>query len=515
MSRAVADKRTIWLRTAPIVALAFALAGSASADVMEQGVRDAKPSGLLAGVAKANIEPAVGIPHQNWGSATHIAARALDPAGMFVRALVFSDGKQKFALVDVDAISVAGYDGAVARASAATGIPVEHIRLGASHTHAGPGLSRGKGPVGADVSAYEEMMKSHRAVVGDKLAGAIIEANGALRPAHVYGMVGTGSININRRFRGSGNDDGPPAVGLNFEAFVDRDLPVIRIDDAHGNPYAVLVNFQAHGTVLAYENQVVSPDWIGSMRNTVESSLPGATCLYFQGACGNQGPIEGYSGDLEVAHRLGSILGHEAAALALRISTVRRAPRFEGYVESTALQAKQPYRVAGPQDARLEYRSKILDLPRRTYTGQDIDRMTRLIADADRKLAAVQQAGESGWARSQALARRRRWADLLASYRRPPNPAPVKLEIAVLRIGDMGIVLTNGELFAEIGAAVKKASPFAVTMFCGYGNRAGGGYMPTRAEYAYGSYEVDGTQYGPGSADIVVKEAIALLKSVR
>jgi hypothetical protein len=91
----------------------------------------------------------------------------------------------------------------------------------------------------------------------------------------------------------------------------------------------------------------------------------------------------------------------------------------------------------------------------------------------------------------------------------------VRLEVAVLRIGDMAMVLTNGEMFAEIGAAIKKASPFKVTMFCGYGNRAGAGYMPIKSEYPFGSYEVDGTAYAPDAADMLVEEAIALLKTVR
>jgi hypothetical protein len=75
--------------------------------------------------------------------------------------------------------------------------------------------------------------------------------------------------------------------------------------------------------------------------------------------------------------------------------------------------------------------------------------------------------------------------------------------------------MTQGELFSEIGAAVKKASPFRVTMFCGYGNREGRGYLPIRSEYAHGSYEVDGTSYGPGAAERVIEESVALLKSVR
>ena len=503
-----------------VICCVLLVATLAGADVVEQGVKDSRPSGLLAGVAKISIEPPVGIPAMNWGSATHVVSKGNDPEGMFIRALVLSDGKQKFVLVDVDGLGGGGggYEDALRRAAARTGIPVEHIRVGLSHTHSAPGLSRGKGPAGADLKQYEPMMEAYRAAVAEKLVSVIVEADSTLRPVHAYGMVGTGSININRRFRGKGPNDAeaPPAVGLNFTEFTDRELPVIRMDDAEGRPYAILVNFQCHGTVLAYENQMVSPDWIGPMRNTVEASLPGATCLFFQGAAGNQGPVEGFTGDLEVPHRLGRILGLEAAAVALRISTVRREPRFEGYTESTALQARQPYRVMGPYASPLTYASKILELPRMVRGGADIDRMTNLAAAAGKALEQVRQKpGATEWELAQAAARYRRWNDLLESYRRPANDAPVRLEIAVLRIGDMALLMTQGELFAEIGAAVKKASPFAVTMFCGYGNREGGGYMPTRAEYAYGSYEVDGTSYGPGSAEKVIQESVALLKSVR
>src|SRR5689334_13124628 len=169
------------------ICLLLVAATALSAAVVEEGVKNAKPSGLLAGVSKVNIEPPIGIPHQNWGSATHIVAKGIDPAGMFLRALVLSDGTQRFALVDIDAGGAAGLDDAVKRASAATGIPVEHIRAGVSHTHAGPSLSRGKGPVGADLSRYEQMMNSHRTAIADKLVGAVVEANSRLRPVHAYG----------------------------------------------------------------------------------------------------------------------------------------------------------------------------------------------------------------------------------------------------------------------------------------------------------------------------------------
>ena len=55
----------------------FVAAVPLAADVVEQGVKDSAPSGLMAGVAKSNINPPVGIPHQNWGSATHVVATLL------------------------------------------------------------------------------------------------------------------------------------------------------------------------------------------------------------------------------------------------------------------------------------------------------------------------------------------------------------------------------------------------------------------------------------------------------
>jgi hypothetical protein len=493
------------LLAAPAVALL-------AADVVEQGPKDSAPSGLLAGVARADITPPVGIVHLNWGSQTHVEAAGADPIGMYATALVLSDGKQKFAMVDVDIGSVIDQEETIRRASAQTGIPAAHIRLAATHTHAGPNFSPNRGPLGVDLAPHERMIKTWRAVLADKIVGVIVEAHSKLQPAHLYAGRGTGTININRRVRAQA--DRPAAVGRNPDGFVDRELVVIRIDDAKGKPIAVLANFQCHGTVLAYENKFLSPDWIGPMRAAVENAMPGAKCLFLQGAAGNQGPVEGFTGDLSVAHRLGSILGYQVAAVALGIETVKREPRFEGFVESTAYQAKQHWRVAGPRDATLKFTSRILELPRRTYTGRELDAMANLVADAQKKLDSVKDSGDP-WKKHQAEARLRRLADLLARWKRPPEPTPARVRVQILRIGEVAIVAMPGEPFAEIGAAVKKASPFALTMFCGYSSGEGGGYMPVESEYEHGGYEVEGTPYGTGAAAKLVRETIALFKEVQ
>jgi hypothetical protein len=250
---------------------------------------------------------------------------------------------------------------------------------------------------------------------------------------------------------------------------------------------------------------LLSPDWIGHMRRAVERALPGARCLYFQGAAGNQGPVEGFTGDIGVARRLGSILGLQAAAVALQIETVRREPVFEGFVESTAFQAKQHWRVLGPRDATLKFARKTIEVPRRRYTAEDLADMERRVAGAKARL--------DGSHMSQA--RLRRLQDLLVQWRLPVDPAPLPVEVQILRIGDVAIVAMPGEPFAEIGVAVKKASPFPYTLFCGYSNGRTGDYMPIESEYGLGGYEVERTPYGAGAAGQVIRETIALFAQVR
>ncbi len=494
------------------IAIGASLAATLVADIVEQGPKDSAPSGLLAGVARADITPPVGVAQMNWGSQTHVRAKGIDPAGMKATALVLSDGEQKFAMVDVDRIRTEGLEPAITEAAKRTGIPEAHIRIGASHTHAGVMVSRAKGPPGVDLTPLVDMAERYRLAVVDKIAGLIAEANGRLEPVHMHGGRGEGTININRRVRADG--DSPPAVGRNPEGFVDRELVVFRIDDARGQTMAVVANFQCHGTVLAYENQIISPDWVGMTRTTIEKAFPGALALFFQGAAGNQGPIEGFSGDLGVAHRLGRTLGHQVAAVAMQIETVRREPTFEGFVESTAFQAKQHWRVRGPRSATLRFASRVVDVPRRTYSDAEIAGMRARLQRAQKHLQQLPD-GATPLERHQAGARVRRFADLLAQWTRPVDPSPLRIEVQALRIGGLALVAMPGEPFAEIGTAVKEASPFEFTMFCGYSDGVGGDYVPTADEYEFGGYEVERSPYNPGTAAKMIEAASALLTSLR
>jgi hypothetical protein len=140
--------------------------------------------------------------------------------------------------------------------------------------------------------------------------------------------------------------------------------------------------------------------------------------------------------------------------------------------------------------------------------------MESRIADARRSVAAAAN-GNDPWKRHQAGARLRRFENLLARWKQPPDPAPAQVEIQLLRIGSVAIMAMPGEPFAEIGAALKKASPFEYTMFCGYSTGKGGGYMPVGEEYGLGGYEVEQTPYGTGAAEKLIREASQLFDTVR
>ena len=102
-----------------------------------------------------------------------------------------------------------------------------------------------------------------------------------------------------------------------------------------------------------------------------------------------------------------------------------------------------------------------------------------------------------------------------------PLPEEIEGEIWVARLGDCAIVGTPGELFTEIGAEVRKRSPFDTTLFAGYCQGVLG-YVSTPEEYQWGGYEPTVAQRGyghpapfaPQASRILIEESLALLNQL-
>ena len=86
--------------------------------------------------------------------------------------------------------------------------------------------------------------------------------------------------------------------------------------------------------------------------------------------------------------------------------------------------------------------------------------------------------------------------------------------MTVVTVGDLAIVGIPGELFVELGLAIKANPHFAQTFIAGYCNDLIG-YIPTRAAYPEGGYEVDTARIAAGSGETIVDTALSALAAMR
>jgi hypothetical protein len=110
------------------------------------------------------------------------------------------------------------------------------------------------------------------------------------------------------------------------------------------------------------------------------------------------------------------------------------------------------------------------------------------------------------------------WAPDLGKYIRNTNAGEniVRLPIRFLRINDdVAIWAAPLELFCEIAMRVRNLSQFPYTFYFGYCN-GWLGYMPTKAEFAYGGYEPSVSPYTERAEEDVVRTVVSYLQgSVR
>ena len=89
------------------------------------------------------------------------------------------------------------------------------------------------------------------------------------------------------------------------------------------------------------------------------------------------------------------------------------------------------------------------------------------------------------------------------------------VEVQVIALGnEVAIVALPGEVFVDLGLAIKRASPFKSTLIVELSNCVETVYIPHRAAYAGGSYEVTNSTLQPGAGEMLVETAIRLLREI-
>jgi hypothetical protein len=285
------------------------------------------------GVAVRDITPPVGIYARSWGAATHEIAEGIHRP-MTVSAAVLAPldgGAPELALVALDLGWFPNLpDEQALRADVLrrTGLAEATLLINLSHTHAGANLnSRLQGYPGA------ELIKPYLARLADEVAQAIEEARSSLAPAWLTFGQGRCALAQNRDFW---DEPGQRFVcGYNPGAPADDTLLVVRVSDDAGQAIAILFNYACHPTTLAWQNRLLSPDFVGAAREVLEHAF-GAPALFLQGASGELAPRDDYVGDPAIADRNGRQLGYAAAAAVEALPPPGTRFLYQGLVASGA-----------------------------------------------------------------------------------------------------------------------------------------------------------------------------------
>ena len=92
---------------------------------------------------------------------------------------------------------------------------------------------------------------------------------------------------------------------------------------------------------------------------------------------------------------------------------------------------------------------------------------------------------------------------------------PQEVEVQVIALGDdLAWVSLPGEIFVELGLAVKKASRFRHTIIAELANGSVG-YVPTRKAFEQGNYEPVSARCVHGSGEKLAETAARLLAELK
>jgi hypothetical protein len=455
-------------------------------------------------VGRASITPPLTVPHAGWGAQTHLLPDGVE-TDLWATVLVVDDGREAAAIVDLDLVILTGEESEAVRRAVASVLRIDpaSVRVSLTHNHAGPPPS--------DWDWVEEGRAAHRAyyaALPDVVAGAARLAQKAMRPARVGVAAGESRVAANRRETAPG---GRTVTGTNFDGPIDPQVLVLRIDGDDGGPLAVVCGYTMHPTTLGPTNRLLSADWPGHLKRTVEA-MTGAVCLFAQGAAGNVGPgPEGFTDDARVARRLGM----QVACEAVRVYASMHVPpvqfRHDRVWESGAPLGRWTAVPVAERAPVVRTRRRSLRLPLLPQPSLAAVEAGR--ADAQSRLQALTARGAppaeieaATWVTKRASMAVRR-AQLFGGR------SVFEVELHALQIGPAVLAAIPCEPFCDIALAIKAASPFPFTWFGGY---VGGwfGYLPVPEEYPRRGYEVDTTPYAPEAAGVVIEGTLGLLREM-
>ena len=446
------------------------------------------------GVSGRDVTPPVGIYARSWGAATHEVAEGVHrplTATAAVLAPLDGDGPELVLVaLDIGWLQHAPDEtGLRASIQQRTGLAEEQLLISMSHTHAGANANSQL----ADKPGIE-MIQPYLDALADHIADAILEARTTGVECFLTYGYGRCGLATNRDFWDE--DAGRFACGYNPGAPADDTLLVARVTSRDGAVVATLFNYACHPTTLAWDNRLLSPDYIGAAREVLEQAF-GAPALFFHGASGELAPRDDYVGDTAVADRNGRQLGHAAAAAIEALPPAGTRFVYTGIVASGANLGTWEYRPSEPaqlaEAARLAAQLTDVELRRK-----DEPAIVESLTDA--KPDAVQE-------REKAL--RRAFLELALG-----DGPTHRMPLWTWRLGEALLVAVPNELYSAFQVELRRRFAGVPVLVLTTTN-GGVGYLCPRQSYGSGLYQEQQSPYAPGCLEDAIETAADALARVQ
>jgi len=442
-------------------------------------------------LAHGDITPPLDIYHRMWGAAKHDRATGIHrPLRATVVLLASLEGGERQFIIALDHCVMGRQEmnNLLDAVSEAADIPREELIVVFSHTHAAGlmGLERSNLPGGDLIGPYLESVAAQTI----KLAR---EAQEKLQAATI--LYGTGRCNLAAHRDFWDEENQLWACGYDPTTPADDTVLIARVHAEDGTLLATLVNYACHPTTLAWDNTLISPDYPGAMRETIEAST-GGPCLFLQGASGELGPVEGYVGDTSVADRNGRQLAHAALSAIESLPAPNTRFEYTGPVVSGAALGEWKHNEL-PEESSAANTSwqltrQIIPLPIRPGTPT--------IEEVETELAEWEQK-DTPDARAMAERKRR----LLHRLNQLPSGENFLLEAIVLRLGGAVWIIIQGEFYSVLQKALRERFPGTPLIISTIASHWGASYLAPKEIYDKGIYQESIAIVAAGSLENVIE----------
>lgn len=469
--------------------------------------QDTPQSSCRLGIARGDITPPVGIYHRMWGAARHDRSAGVHRP-LTATAIVFQQPgsdpspvtQQVLIALDHCLLAPSEVDKLSTEIQRETGIAREVVLVVHSHTHAAGLMSRDRTalPGGDLIPAYlDSVYQSVAALVGQAITN--------LQDVTITYATGRCDLAGHRDF--FDEQSSQYVCGYNPSGPADDTVLVARVTGTGKETLATLVNYACHPTSLAWDNQLISPDFPGAMRELLEQAT-GAPCVFIQGASGDLGPRDGFVGDVDVADRNGRQLGYAALSALHSLGPPKTRFQYTGPVVSGATIGTWKH-AALPGDRQKfceEWRvdREPLDLNYRAGLPRTDDLEAERAKLASEEQSARERGEESAAADLRALVERK--TRLLARLASLPAGETYPFQIVLWRLGDAVWLAMQGEPYNLLQRSIRERFPDTPIIVGTVANGSGASYLPPAELYGKGVYEESISVLEAGSLERLIEE---------